>query len=227
MPTTNSGYTIEPIVPIKGWQNCQFCWGELLYRDKPNGQFPQTVEEWRPWYQKLGLIISEALEQTSFNRLSINIDSDHILDPVIAESVWGLSGLPVLLEWTESRKEGVGMREIKLTSEILSELREKGGFPIVFDDVGAGEDSFGRLCYMQPDIVKVDGPLFRLAKDKQRVYDLVGMQIDMYRHLEIPVVAEWIETQEDLEVAQQLDMTWGQGHFWSHEMCDPMLEGVV
>ena len=201
-------FSLEPVVSLR---DSHQSWGELLNRLPV---FPQTEEQWINWYLALPALVPIAIERHQVDTVSINVDSDHLLSRRIFETLENFRGLPVMFEWTENRKENVDTRELWAAARRLDHLRSEG-FSIIFDDVGSGEDSLGRMCLITPDIVKIAGLLFQTARHNQRVYDILKGQIAFYANQGIPVVIEWIESTEDLRMAMDLGATWGQGYYWT------------
>lgn len=213
-------FIVESIHPLNRQQEV-FRWGELLYR----GVFVQHLEQWRDWYRDMPQRISAIHEM--YGRVSVNIDSAQMLDPTIESSLYELAGLPVAIEWTENLSVGIGSREIMLVGQRLEALRRERGFPVVLDDVGAGQDTLGRLCALHPDAVKMDGAIFQLARTSSRIRQLLDFKVRFYeQQMKIPVVIEWIETPDDLLLAQDMGASWGQGFLWSHEGLFPEREVV-
>lgn len=212
MSSSSPGYAVEPIVSLCGSDDSPR-WGELLYR---GSAFPQTIEDWRDWHKALPSIVPEVLAAGDFDQISVNVDSEHLLDAKILEDLYRLEGLPVLLEWTEHRVKNLNIRDIMRVGKRLEALRSQLNAPVVLDDLGAGEDSFRRLCALQPDLVKIDGEIFQLTRRYPRIIKLLCAKIKAYEDAGIPVVVEWIETIADLSVARKLGATWGQGYLWTH-----------
>jgi len=213
--TCNLDCIVEAIHPLIRSEN-SYCWGELLYR----GAMIRRVDQWMPWYRGMADRIGVIQRQHPYDRISINIDSAQMMDPEIEASLYALAGLPVAIEWTENLAVGIGAREIMVVGQKLEALRREQGFPIVLDDVGTGQDTLGRLCalQLQPDAVKIDGTIFQLARSSSRIRQLLSLKVQIYeQQMKTPVVIEWIETPDDLLLAQDMGATWGQGYLWAYE----------
>lgn len=95
---------------------------------------------------------------------------------------------------------------------LWSMLRDHGA-KLAIDDFGAGRSGIDRYRLMQPDIVKVDGELFRaMAADGKRVKMLRAM-LRTFRADSATVLVEGIETAEQLEIAQHVGATLFQGYY--------------
>ncbi len=92
----------------------------------------------------------------------------------------------------------------------VTELK-KAGIKVAIDDVGFGRSCFESLILLEPDILKIDkGCVINVAKDEARIRALKRI-LNVARVLETDVIAEGIETNEDLEVLLNLGVKYGQG----------------
>ncbi|MBI4394969.1 MAG: diguanylate cyclase, partial [Candidatus Omnitrophica bacterium] len=92
----------------------------------------------------------------------------------------------------------------------IQELR-RSGLAIAIDNVAFGKSSLESLVLLEPDMVKVDKKwIIGLSKDKDRMRALERM-LKVARALETTIIAEGIETQEDLKVLKSLGISHGQG----------------
>jgi diguanylate cyclase (GGDEF)-like protein len=91
---------------------------------------------------------------------------------------------------------------------------KREGILIAIDDVGFGCSSVESLIELEPNIVKVDRKWINgIAGDftqQQSMKRLLGIA----NVLEAEVVAEGIETEEDLKALIDLGVSYGQGYYW-------------
>lgn len=86
------------------------------------------------------------------------------------------------------------------------------GILIAIDDVGFGRSCLESLIILEPDIVKVDKRFVKgIAQDRFREQSLRRL-LKVAKALDAEVVAEGIETPDDLRVLQDLDVQYGQGY---------------
>ena len=64
---------------------------------------------------------------------------------------------------------------------------------------------------MQPDLVKIDRYFFRGIGQDDRKQNMVRAILKVAQHLGTAIVAEGIETAEDLAVVRELDIRYAQG----------------
>ncbi|HEU4889129.1 MAG TPA: EAL domain-containing protein [Thermoanaerobaculia bacterium] len=92
-------------------------------------------------------------------------------------------------------------------------LRE-AGILIAIDDVGFGSSCLESLVLLEPDILKIDKRcVIGIDTDPPRVEHL-RRYIRIARTLGCQVVAEGIETQEELAILRSLGIEYGQGYLW-------------
>ena len=145
--------------------------------------------------------------------LFVNFTPTAIYDPqVCLRTTWAIArrlGLPmenICFETVESEE----FPDLSFLRGILDEYRARGAM-VALDDLGAGHSSLSYLKELRPDIVKLDRELVTgLAEDPAR-QRLLGAMIDYAHELDIRVVAEGIETEDDLAATRALGADFGQG----------------
>ena len=86
------------------------------------------------------------------------------------------------------------------------------GFRVAADDVGAGNAGLRLLSQIQFDIVKIDLSLVQEGALYETSLAVVGSLQELARRWGAWVIAEGIETPEQLQVVRQLEITAGQGY---------------
>ena len=105
--------------------------------------------------------------------------------------------------------------------EVLQPLRDKG-LRIAIDDAGAGYASLQHVIEMRPDIIKIDRSLIDgLARDPARRSVVSGFVLLAFE-LGATVLAEGVETAEDLYAARRLGVTSAQGYVIDRPSVDPL-----
>ncbi len=117
-------------------------------------------------------------------------------------------GPGVYLEITES----VPLSHHDVVRSVLSEVRSKG-VGIVVDDLGAGYSNLRYIADLAPDLVKIDrGLVERLERDRRRQL-LLSAIVRLCNDLGSDVVAEGIETREELAAVRDTGVRFAQGYF--------------
>jgi EAL domain-containing protein (putative c-di-GMP-specific phosphodiesterase class I) len=114
------------------------------------------------------------------------------------------------IELTESTmldEEGVASSELKRLREL--------GFHLLIDDFGTGQSSLSKLQSLEIDLIKIDQSfVLNLGEDVQSKA-LCSAVVSIGRALNIKVVAEGVETPEQLRILRQLGCDEVQGYLIS------------
>ncbi|MBS1813918.1 MAG: bifunctional diguanylate cyclase/phosphodiesterase [Acidobacteria bacterium] len=114
------------------------------------------------------------------------------------------------LEVTESAL----CRDFELVKKNLQRLRQMG-VGISIDDFGTGYSSLGRLREFDADVLKIDRIFVNGASESANGVKLVEAIIGMAHSLDLKVVAEGVETQEQLDLLNHLGCDFFQGFLLS------------
>jgi len=114
----------------------------------------------------------------------------------------------VYLEITES----AAFTHYDLCMSVLKDVCARAGVHLVVDDYGAGHSNLARILDLNPEIVKLDGALIRgIDKDRRRQL-MVRHMVALCTDLGAKVVAECIETVEELKAVADQGVQFGQGY---------------
>ncbi len=108
--------------------------------------------------------------------------------------------------------------ESQLTIEQMFEDLHKQGFKVSIDDFGAGQSSLGMLKNLNIDTLKMDRSFFVNRKNARRDDMLIDSIIKMSHNLGMYVVAEGIETAEQVELLKSMNCDAVQGYFYDKPM---------
>ena len=86
------------------------------------------------------------------------------------------------------------------------------------DDFGMGHSSMMYLQENAFDEVKLDGSLVRHISDNERSKKIIMGVIEMARKLNYHVVAEFVETKEQLNILKELGCDIYQGYYYGKAM---------
>jgi len=103
--------------------------------------------------------------------------------------------------------------------ERLEALKELG-VKLSLDDFGTGYSSFSYLSKFPIDKLKIDKSLVEGIPDNPKNCGIVDAILSIADSLDIEIVAEGIETQEQLEFLLSRDCQYGQGYFFSEPLND-------
>ena len=148
--------------------------------------------------------------------VSVNVSRIDLFDPNLAETLqeilreFDLTGKDFLLEVTESAyTQDAG--QIIQTVENLRSL----GFRIEMDDFGTGYSSLHMISSLPIDAMKLDMQFIRNAFREGGNTHMLEVIIEIADYLSVPVIAEGVETEEQLHALKALGCDIVQGYFFS------------
>jgi diguanylate cyclase (GGDEF)-like protein len=136
-------------------------------------------------------------------------------------NVFGLSPKDIEIEVTEDVVLGHLGNELERQ---LLELRS-AGFRLALDDFGTGFATLEHLVKLEVDVIKLDRTFVAKIKKDDRSFKIINAIIKLAHGLSARVVAEGIETDEQLEILKTLSCDIGQGFLLARPM--PVKELLV
>lgn len=117
----------------------------------------------------------------------------------------------VFIEITES----AAFTHHELCRSVLREMRARGGVFLAVDDLGAGHSNLKRVLDLEPHVVKLDRALITALDQSRRQQILVRHVVELFTELDAMVVAEGIETAEELRALEDAGVKYGQGYLFA------------
>ncbi len=105
----------------------------------------------------------------------------------------------------------------RAVAEVLERLKDKG-FRIALDDFGTGFSSLSMLHELPFDILKIDQRFVSQMGEEPDVEQIVRTIVALARKLELDLVAEGIETEEQLKTLRSMRCKFGQGYLLGRPM---------
>jgi diguanylate cyclase (GGDEF)-like protein/PAS domain S-box-containing protein len=152
----------------------------------------------------------------ALSTMAVNISAMEFRDENFLESVFailkdtGLDPAYLELELTES----VLMKRAESAASVLQALRARG-VQLAVDDFGTGYSSLSYLRKFPIDALKIDQSFIRQITTVPDETTIVTAVISMGRSLKLRVVAEGVETQEELAFLQAHHCDEAQGYLFS------------
>lgn len=148
--------------------------------------------------------------------ISVNISRVNIYNPQFVSQLIGL---------VEKYKLSPKLLELELTEttymdnpdamiDAIEHLQEYG-FRILMDDFGSGYSSLNVLKDLEIDVIKIDMKFFELSKNEGRAESIIIAIIRMAKWLKLPIVAEGVETREQVDFLKTLGCEFVQGYYFS------------
>ena len=148
--------------------------------------------------------------------ISVNVSRAHFAEENLAEHICSI---------VDKYKVPHEFIELELTESaffddkavLLTTVRKlkSFGFKVSMDDFGAGYSSLNSLKELPLDIIKLDAEFFRSVDDVSRSNLIVGETIALAKKLGMEIVAEGIETREQVDFLAEQNCDLIQGFYFS------------
>ena len=180
-----------------------------LIRELDHYVWREAAAQIGDWRKRLGCSVP----------VSVNVSRIDMMDPDLADTFCrlveenGLSFDDLHLEITESAYTEDSEEIIR----VVSGLRARG-FKIEMDDFGAGYSSLNMITKLPIDVLKLDMMFIRTASHETGKTGILKIMLDIARYLSVPMVAEGVETEEQMLMLQDLGCDIVQGYYFARPM---------
>ncbi len=170
------------------------------------------------WKEKFGVTVP----------VSVNLSRVDVFDPKLEEILDGLlreNGLgrgSLRLEVTESAYTENAEELIR----VMERLRDKG-YKIEMDDFGSGYSSLGTLSSMPVDVLKMDRSFVMNIDHNDKDFRLVELILNIARNLKMPVIAEGVETENQMTLLKNAGCDYVQGYYFSRPLPPEEFEAFI
>jgi EAL domain-containing protein (putative c-di-GMP-specific phosphodiesterase class I) len=156
----------------------------------------------------LSWLTSDAQESTLF----LNVHAPELDDPLLLSPSSPLSKHAgrIVLELTDR----AALHDVEMVRQRTAELR-RIGYRIAIDDMGAGYAALTSFAAIEPDIVKIDMSLVRNVDTSSTKQKLVASIASLCKDLQMPLVAEGVETRAEEGVLEALGCDLLQGYLYA------------
>ncbi len=178
------------IIPLGEWVLREACRQMHLWQER----FPVDP----PLYMSVNLSSKQFSQTNLINTVSFILDET------------GVNPTSLKLEITES----VVMENIEVATEMLRQLRALG-VKLSIDDFGTGYSSLSYLHRFPIDTLKIDRSFVSRMSGNNENTEIVRTIIVLAQNLGMDVVAEGVETNDQLMLLKKLGCENGQGYFFS------------
>ena len=180
-----------------------------LIRELDHYVWREAAAQIGDWRKRLGCSVP----------VSVNVSRIDMMDPDLADTFCrlveenGLSFDDLHLEITESAYTEDSEEIIR----VVSGLRARG-FKIEMDDFGAGYSSLNMITKLPIDALKLDMMFIRTAFHETGNTGILKIMLDISRYLSVPMIAEGVETEEQMLTLQGLGCDIVQGYYFARPM---------
>jgi diguanylate cyclase (GGDEF)-like protein len=163
----------------------------------------------RAWKERLGVALP----------VSVNVSRVDLLDPSLVDKLQrivsdnGLSYGELLLEITESAYTADAEQIIQKVHQL-----RRLGFRIEMDDFGSGYSSLNMISSLPIDALKLDMLVIRTAFSEKGNTRMIEITLDISHSLSVPMIAEGVETEEQMLALRQLGCDIVQGYYFARPM---------
>ncbi|MCQ4764955.1 EAL domain-containing protein [Cloacibacillus evryensis] len=149
--------------------------------------------------------------------ISVNFSRPHLHDADFVAKIreaaakYDISSRLIEIECTES----VVAEDLNTIRQVFSELK-KEGFSIALDDFGSGYSSLNTLISIPMDVIKLDrGFLLQRETDRASSEEVVETIISLAHKLSFKVVAEGVESRDQLDFLRRAGCDTIQGYYYA------------
>ena len=218
-----NGTTIEGLEALIRWVNPD---GELLLPGAFAKKFDAVFfkPEHRDTRQSMRQAVFDALKPFGSVYVSWNFSADQLgqvafVDELIHEfNALETGSTQIVIELSEHKAES--NFDSSTLIEQLKRLRAEG-FHVALDDFGIEHSNIDRLTTLPLDIVKLDRSLIKKHRDSTRTNFVIRSIVVLCRSLKLKIIAEGIETENDVRRLRACNVESQQG-FWHARPMDPV-----
>lgn len=166
----------------------------------------EAAHQVKLWKEKYGITIP----------VSVNISRIDMFDKNLVKNIRqiidteGIDVKDMYLEITESAYNN----EIDQAIELIETLN-KEGFTIEIDDFGSGFSSLNTIAALPLDVLKLDMKFVREMFKNDKTFRIIGIVADIAKYLKVQLVAEGVESNEQLVALKSMGYNVIQGYYFS------------
>lgn len=160
--------------------------------------------------------LKAAVDKPRKTKLFLNVDANVILDQEFVCGFtrdflgkYGLRSKDIVFELTERSF----VDDKTVFQRGVNHYKEQG-YEIAIDDVGSGYSNLNRISCVEPQYIKIDMELIRNIHMSKTKKSMVRIMEHFCREMGCILIAEGIETKEELKTLIELGVPYGQGYFF-------------
>ena len=166
----------------------------------------EAARQIRIWKDTVGFTVPVSVNVSRVDMYDANIV--YTLLDILEES--RLEAEALHLEVTESAYA----EDAEQIIETVKRLRSMG-FLVEMDDFGTGYSSLNMLSTLPIDVLKLDMKFINSAFGQEKDIHMLEIILEIARHLSAPVVAEGVETEEQMKALREIGCDMVQGYLFS------------
>ena len=189
-----------------------------MIRDLDNYVWQEAARQIREWKEKYGKCVP----------VSVNVSRIDMLDTELPERMAEIAAEQELapeelhLEITESAYTQDAQQIIGMVERLRGM-----GFHIEMDDFGSGYSSLNMITKLPIDTLKLDMMFIRNAFSADGNTRMLEITIEIGRFLGVPMIAEGVETEEQMLALKKMGCDIAQGYYFSKPLPADAFEGFL
>jgi len=152
--------------------------------------------------------------------MTVNLSPDMIDDPDVLALVEGAHGTDRLIVEVTERQAVLSDAQVRAA---IARMRACG-VRFAVDDVGSGHAGLGQLAVVRPEYLKLDRSMVRGMSEAPDRALFVHSLAEFVRSSQTRIVAEGIETHDDLRAVRAAGIDLGQGYLLGRPQLEPRLD---
>ena len=180
-----------------------------LIRELDNYVWRESAAQLGVWKRRFGSIVP----------VSVNMSRIDVLDPALTGTLRKLV-MDNALDYSDLHLEVTESAYTQDADQILSTVRtlREMGFIIEMDDFGSGYSSLNMISTLPIDVLKLDMQFIRTAFSENGDTRMLEIVCDISRLLQVPMIAEGVETKEQMRALRELGCDIAQGYCFARPM---------
>lgn len=218
--------------PIYSLKEKIFTSGEVLLRLNDKAGHAISPGEFIPLAEKTGLIdeiswlvLKKACHflagdpELPLQTISVNMTAQQLNDPAFSRKIhsclnqYGISPERLRIEITERTIT----ENPPLIRSVMTQMTEEG-LQFYLDDFGIGYSNLAGMMALPFETVKLDSSLLQNIAQNEKTFQVVKLLVDLLHHAGFIVVAEGLETGEQVEKAEEIGFDRIQGFYFAQPM---------
>ena len=227
--------------PIYSLKEKIFTSGEVLLRLNDKAGHAISPGEFIPLAEKTGLIdeiswlvLKKACHflagdpELPLQTISVNMTAQQLNDPAFSRKIhsclnqYGISPERLRIEITERTIT----ENPPLIRSVMTQMTEEG-LQFYLDDFGIGYSNLAGMMALPFETVKLDSSLLQNIAQNEKTFQVVKLLVDLLHHAGFIVVAEGLETGEQVEKAEEIGFDRIQGFYFAQPMPVEELESFL
>lgn len=159
--------------------------------------------------------LKAAVKKPEHSKLFLNVDGNILQDAGFIEGFTnrkaakvGVPASDIVFEITERSD----VENYQILQKVMKHYADQG-YEIALDDVGAGYSGLNRVVNTNPKYLKADMELVRNIHQNKAKRIMIELLLKYCQEMGSVLIAEGIETEEELKCLMEIGVQYGQGYF--------------